>query len=477
MTEKNAKTVVKKPSKTDQMRNSLSGVLAALNFGDQFGLGGQTGFVLSNTATQYLNLRYYLISNDRQLLSHMYAEQALVRTLIDQPVEDGMRAGFTIKTNNLDAGEIEMLQKWMRDSGAWDAYIQAIKWKRLFGGGGVMFLTTQKANTPFSLDRINKFSQIEFRAADMWELYYNKIDMHETQVSAKNVLNDPMFNYYGVQVDPSRVLKLVGDSAPSFITMQLRGWGLSKIEGMVRPLNQYYKNEDVVFDLMDEAKIDIYRIEGFNESLINEDAIAQVVKRVQSANALKNYNNAVTMDKNDEYQQKVMSFTGLAEMGGFNRETVAGAMKFPMTKLFGQSAKGFSSGEEDTENYNGMIESDIRIKAHPDIITLLNIGCKKLFDFVPEDIQISFPSLQTLSAEQEEKVKDSQWKRVKEIYESGLSSDIEAKESINKGSLLPVEIDESAPADDPLAARSAMTIADNAPKPDAKDKTKKPGKK
>lgn len=474
------------------LQNSLSSVVENLNFGNLFGNGnyGGTASAMSQTDSQYLNLRYYLISNNRQLLSQMYVEHGIVQTLVDQPVDDAFRAGYDIKTGQLDADDLEQLQKWMHSSGAFQAYAQATKWKRLFGGGGVLIMTTQKAAEPFNIEKINKFSRIAFKACDMWELYCNKIDMHDSSLQGTsanatkdNVLDSDYYDYYGVRVDPSRVLKLVGKEAPSFIRIRLRGWGMSEIERLVRSLNQYMKNQDVIYDLLDEAKIDIFRIEGLNDSMIDKDGVARVTRRIQTANMLKNYNNALTMDMNDEYSQKQITFAGLSDILEQVRITIASDVKMPLTKLFGQSAAGFSSGEDDIENYNSMLESEIRAKSSDDVIKLLQIGCKKLFDFIPDDLQVIFRPLRILSSEQEEKVKDSEWKRTKEVYETGLMTDIEAKESINAASLTPVEIDETTPADDPLSARSAMSIAENDPMlghnggPPLKDKKKAADKK
>lgn len=451
--------------------NSLSLVIESLNLGATLGINaGGTAGALSQTDSQYLNLRYYLISNNRQLLSQMYVEHGIVQTLVDQPVDDSFRAGYDIKTGQLDADELEKLQKWMHSSGAFPAYVQATKWKRLFGGGGVLIMTTQKADTPFVIEKLNAFSRIGFKACDMWELYANKVDMHDASLSGtsanankSNTLDDPEYDYYGKKVDQSRVLKLIGKEAPSFIRMRLRGWGMSEIERLVRSLNQYLKNQDVIYDLLDEAKIDVFKIEGLNDSMIDNDGVGRVTRRIQTANMLKNYNNALTMDMNDDYAQKQITFAGLSDILEQIRITIASDVKMPLTKLFGQSAAGFSSGEDDIENYNSMLESEIRSKSSDDVIKLLHIGCQINFGFIPDDLQVIFRPLRILSAEQEEKVKDSQWKRTKEVYETGLMQDVEAKESINAAALTPVEIDETAPADDPLSARSAMSIAENDP--------------
>jgi hypothetical protein len=61
-------------------------------------------------------------------------------------------------------------------------------------------------------------------------------------------------------------------------------------------------------------------------------------------------------------------------------------MRMPLTKLFGISAAGFNSGEDDIEVYNAMIESEIRGKLKYDLLRMVEIKCQKLFSMVPDDI-------------------------------------------------------------------------------------------
>jgi len=170
------------------------------------------------------------------------------------------------------------------------------------------------------------------------------------------------------------------------------------------------------------------------------------------------------MDAKDTYEQKQITFAGLAEVLLQIRQGIAADLKMPMTKLFGISAAGFNSGEDDIENYNSMVEGEIRIKNQWIIVEVVKIVCQKLFSFVPDDVQITFNPLRILSAKEEEEVKDSQWARVQSAFTLGLATDKEAKEAMNKDSLLGVEVDENTPAQPPLQ----MGGADEGDNPKAK---------
>ncbi len=433
----------------EQFTNSLSGLCETLSVGP--GGHGSYGAQASQATTLFDNNRWYLVSNLRQLLSQMYVEHGIVQTLIDQPVDDAFRAGFEIKTGQLDQEDIEDLKVYVERNQVIAQAMQAMKWARLYGGGAILIITDQDPTTPLNIKAIKENSPLEFRSVDMWELYYSQQNIQNPQnAMAPLVEKDTFYDYYGKPVHASRVYRIEGKAPPSFIRPRLRGWGMSEIERLVRSLNQYMKNQDVIFELLDEAKVDVYKIKGFNSALMTANGTAGIAKRIQGANMIKNYNHALTMDMQDDYIQKQITFTGLAEVLTQIRQGIAADVKMPMTKLFGISSAGFSSGEDDIENYNSMIEGEIRAKNKFVVVDILTICCQKVFGMTPDDMMIEFNPLRILNAKEEEEVKDSQFTRTMSAYNAGLATDKETKQAINKDSLLGVEVDETTEALPPV---------------------------
>lgn len=424
---------------------------------------------ISQVDTIEKNLRYYLISNFRNILSWLYVEHGIVQTLVDQPVDDAFRAGFEIKSNELDANDTDKILIYMERHRVIHNIMQAIKWGRLYGGGAVLIVTDQDPTKKLNIKAINENTPLEFRAVDMWELYnaqQNTMDELEPNIFLGS--NTKFYNYYGHILHHSRAFKISGKEAPSFLRPRLRGWGMSEIERLIRSINQYMKNQDVVFELLDEAKIDVYKIKGFNSALLDSVGTAAVASRIQSANMIKNFNNALTMDMEDDYAQKQIQFTGLADMLPQIRQGVAADLKMPITKLFGVSAAGFNSGEDDIENYNSMLEGEIRAKSKFIVVDTIAIICQKLFGFVPADLMINFHPLRILSALEEEEVKNHQFNRVNSAYQSGLATPQEAKQGINAEALLPIELDEESDALPPVGGDFSAGDSDNVQKPPKK---------
>lgn len=418
----------------------------------QNGLGEAVGYTqqgnpftpqISQSTTIFRNLRWYMVSNMRQMLSQAYVEIGLIQTIVDVPVDDALRGGVIVKSKQLDESEIqELMVSIDRDDDLQKAG-EAAKWNRLYGGAGIIVMVDdQDPELPLELDSITDATDLEFRPVDMWELFYDKqnADGYDPSGYYNNVR---FYNYYGEKIHASRVMPLKGITAPSFIRPRLRGWGVSIVETLVRSINQYIKATDLSFEVLDEFKLDVYKLKNLVSTLLSPGGEEKVAQRVRIANYQKNYQNAIVMDSEDDYDHKQLSFAGLAEAMSGIRMQVASDLRIPITKLFGISATGFNSGEDDIEVYNSMVESQVRSKLKYHILKMLEIKCQKLFGYIPEDLAIEFKPLRILSAKDEEDIKAKKFERLIQAKAAGEISTLEFRDACNRGGLFDIQLDTS----------------------------------
>jgi hypothetical protein len=118
-------------------------------------------------------------------------------------------------------------------------------------------------------------------------------------------------------------------------------------------------------------------------------------------------------------------------------------MKMPITKLFGISASGFNAGDDDIENYNAMIDSEIRTDAKGGLIKILNICSQNLFGFVPETLDFNFKPLRILNHKDEAELKDKVLNRITLAYDHGAFPSEKMVELINAEKIFPVDLSEN----------------------------------
>jgi phage-related protein (TIGR01555 family) len=387
-------------------------------------------------------------------LSYSFMSQGLVQTIITQPVSDAFRGGFSISSSELDEQDLRKLLTAIKRPRGRNKFVQpitpnagynignsdihtaqnAMNWSRLYGGAGLIINTDQPFSRNLETEKIRQDSPLEFIAADRWELILSQTDVWSDQ-------NQTPFNYYGLPLHRSRVVKIMGIEAPSYIRLRLQGWGLSALEACIRAINSFVKFENLIFELIDEAKIDVFQIEGFNDSLLTDEGSSNTARRVALANQLKNFQSALVMDKNDEYSQKQITWSGLAELWNELRLNLSSALKIPMNKLFGQSATGFGGGQDSLENYNSIVEQ-VRYEAEPVVTTIVDLRCQQLFGFIP-DYEIAWRPLKILDAKEEEEVKTSKQNRALQLFMQRLITGIETSRILKTEGLLGLETEVS----------------------------------
>ena len=439
-------TAKKKNSRTEQKANSMpinSPMEGLFGYSDSMNQQSQLSMPFQMAGAE----SYYLISLNRILLTYAYTLFGPLRTLVDQPINDAFRGGIRVKSDQLSPEEIETLEKAIKKTKLKKALMTALRWDRLFGGAGIIINSDeQDSKAPLDINAIGEDNELEFIAADRWELAWNGVPNTDTAT----------FLYYNRTVHQSRVSRIVGEEPPSLAKMRLQGWGMSVIEAVIREMNTYFKLQNVTFEILDEHKIDVYKIKGFNSAMLQQFAQGKTTKRIDIANKMKNYMNALILDAEDDYVVKNQSYAGLPEIFEQAHIGMAAAIRMPMAKIFGLAAKGFASGEDDIENYNAIVENE-RERADDSLHATVPVLCMKLFGYVPEDLDFEWEPLRILSAEQEETVKTSKFNRISALRSTGHLNPQEYMQALKDDDIFTMETEVGKGLVDPEDNRPMMT--------------------
>jgi len=416
--------------KSAVLKNTLTDLTQAL--------GIQTNLTSFNPIIQ--NNIYAPITLDWLTLTYFYKTHGVIQTAIEMPVLDALRGGVDIASKQMDPIDIKKLLDFFEDNDVGASIGETGTWARLYGGAGlVVNIPNQDPETPLSFKNIKA---MRLYPANRWELGagYKAEDsdgIARTPIEEYNARFSEFYNFYGNKIHHSRVFTLSGKNAPHVIRWQLQGWGMSEVERMVEDFNLYIRTKNVLYELLQEAKVDIFKMENFNSSLLTDTGTQQIFQRIQKAQQLKSFNKGLLLDKLDDYEQKQITFTGIAEVMKENRIGIASAMRMPMAKLFGLSAAGFNSGEDDIENYNAMVESEVRQKLRPLIRKVIALACVHLFG-TEIDFDFSFKPLRVLGAVEEEQVKTSLQNRMTMLYDRGLMTAQEVMEELSKAKIVTI---------------------------------------
>jgi uncharacterized protein len=407
--------------KTEHLHNSMSALVGAA-----FGQSELTSF---NPIAQ--NNVYAPLTLNWMQLTYLYKTHGIIQAAIDMPVEDALTGGIEITSDELDKDDLDRLQDSMAKNETLRVGKQAEIWAKLYGGGGII-VNAGDPEKPLVLNH-KTLRDMKLYAANRWEL-----------ISPQRF--SEYYNFYNERIHASHVFTMAGKEAPYIIRWILQGWGMSDVEHIVEPLNIFLRTQNVIYDLLKEAKVDVYQFEHFASSLSSNKGTQQMLRRVQVSNQAKSTGNAILMDMKDKYEQKQLSFAGLAEMWRENRIGLACSLRIPMTKLFGISAAGFNSGEDDRENYIGMIDAQIREHMRPTIQYLLDLEMIRVFG-EQYDIHFKFKPLRVMSAAEEETIKSSKHNRLLALAQGGYLTPQEFMEIEQAEGLVPMQTEVASGAD------------------------------
>lgn len=410
---------------------------------------GCWGTPVNQTVASMLNIHYDLIFNNRIALNELYICHGLIQTIVDDPVDDGLK-NFKVKSKILSNRKLENVEEFIREKQLIDLVKQTLKWSRLFGGAGLVLLTGQDPRDELDLTTLWRYP-LDFYSADLWELnkawyVYNidfaKIDPNYGDFGNYDLSKTP-YLFYGIPVNRSRVLEVKAKESPSLMRPRMRGWGMSVVERLIKSFNQYLKMHNVIYELLDEAKIDICSLDQFKASLLTEDGTRDIEKRIDLTLKLKNFLNVLVMDKEDEFDQKQINFSGLATILAEIRKSIAADLKMPVSKIFGTGSTGFNSGEEDLESYANMIENEVREPATRLLRSLYGVVTAYLFDGkIVTDWEIEFRPIRVTTSKELEIVKSRKLNRIILAVQNGLISQETARKLINSEKIFDEEIPE-----------------------------------
>lgn len=403
---------------------------------------------LNNFDSIIYNTGYNIVTTQYMELGYLYKSEGVVQAAIDMPVQDGFRGGLELisATDQMDKDDTKRLADDLDQTSFYKTVKTGMNWARLYGGSALIIDNGENPKKPLTMQNLAG-RPLTLMACHRWEL-----------TSPQRYPESGFYTYYGEMIHQSRVLTLSGKEAPYPINLILQGWGMSEVEHIVQPLNIFLRTQNVVYDLLKEAKVDIYRFKGFASQLSTQKGTQQMLQRLNTSNRAKSTNNALVMDVEDEYEQKQLTYAGLADIWKENRIGLSCNLRIPMTKLFGISAAGFNSGEDDIENYVGMVESEVRDEAKPTLYRLLNMKCLSLFGD-PLDLMFKFYPMRTMTAVEEETVKTSKHVRWKDDATSGFLTPQEYMQMQEKEGLIPRETEVSQGADpEPLAMVGADMV-------------------
>lgn len=360
------------------------------------GLGTSKDSLSHTTFTRGVSL-----TQNFEFISSLYSQNWLASAVVDIPVNDMTRNWIDIKDE--DEKIEDQIDKELTRLKAKQKINQALKWAGAYGGSIIIMMIDdgRDMKEPLTETAVRSKGIKNLIVLDRWRVTVGPLD---TNLLSNN-FGKPSYYFVsrsGQQIHHSRILRFDGE-IKSIEEFERQGyWGNSVFEKTWQPISNSQTVSLEIAAMTKEANIDVYRIEGLNEMVaMGPEGEAAVTKRLQVAHQLKSYINGIALDKNDEYEKKSNTFSGLAEIDDKFLLKVAGARGIPLSKLLGKTDAGLNgNGEGDLKNYYDNISGAQEVEIKDPLQRLLNIIYISEFG-KPKQVNFEFNALWQMTQEQE----------------------------------------------------------------------------
>jgi phage-related protein (TIGR01555 family) len=300
------------------------------------------------------NFWYFTKKDPAQILA-AYRSNWLIAKIVDLPAKDMVREWRDWKAENADIEKLEAVEKAL---GLRGKILTALIYGRLGGGAIIMGFgdsdPMQPAPEGRPLSYLHVVSKHQLTIGRQIMDPASPLFMQPENFMLSSVASQ-------VRLHPSRVVVFKGKHVPDLpgATWEDVFWGDSVIDSVDRAVQNAVTTTDGFAALIDEAKIDIYLLSGLVEQLAQDGGDAKVMTRIEAMNTGKSIHRAVILDKDDKWEQRQLSWTGMPDMIRATYSLVAGAADIPATRLFGKAPDGMNAtGDSDERNYRAMIATE-----------------------------------------------------------------------------------------------------------------------
>lgn len=312
--------------------------------------------------------------------------------IVDIPAEDEVREW---RTWQLENDQVEKVEAEERRLGLKAKLLVARQWARLYGGSAILMGGLPGSTDMPVLEDSVRVGAIKFLTV-----------LARDEITPGPVVRNPLNPMHGrpefftlntgggqIKVDSSRVVTFTGKRI-SPASSNTEFWG----DPIWFRLEQAIKSADqsgaVIDALMQEAKIDVIRVSGMMKNMATAEYEALMIRRFTMVAILKGMQNVMMLDKDDEWTQKQINWSGLPEVAKHILNILSGASNIPMFRLTGQNLTGLSSsGDAEQRAYYDGVRSDQNLKLRPSLDPLDNMLVRSALGEYPVDTWYEWNSL------------------------------------------------------------------------------------
>lgn len=343
-------------------------------------------------------------SRNRLMVEWSYRSSWIIGEAVDAIPDDMTRKGLRI-TSEIEAKDRGILEARLDELQIWESLNDVLKWSRLYGGAvGFIMIEGQAPFTPLRLETIGKHKFKGVLPLDRWMinpeltrrikemgLDLGKPEFYEVVTTATGI---PAW-----RIHHSRLIRFDGVTLPYQQKLTENEWGMSIVERIWDRLTAFDSATVGTAQLVYKAHLRTYSVDKLRDIIaFGGKAYEGLLKNIDLIRQFQSNEGMTLMDTKDKFETHQYSFSGLDEILSQFSEQISGAVGIPLVRLFGQSPKGFSTGDTDLANYYDRVSSLQERRLRLPMRRILDIMHRsELGKPLPDDFTFAFNPLWQMS--------------------------------------------------------------------------------
>jgi hypothetical protein len=280
-----------------------------------------------------------------------YASGGLPKVIIEKKVEGPFINGYSYK-GNFTKKQLDQFKEHYDKLGVLKAFKNSIRDSLLYGGSAIVphfKWDNNKLNYSKTVDQMGNLGKKEidrFWTADRWNL----VLVPDTNIEARDYFYP---NYFycpiaGVEIRTERMALVRLNELPFWGAMVQAGWGVSELEGWMKPVLSYSIMMDAVPVMGQQISVVYNHIPADPIIFQNGPEEFEAWSKLQNQKmALWNVTNPQTFNSYGELKTLERQYQGYNELVMLLRDDIGAKSKLPESTIFHTQSKGFSDNTED----------------------------------------------------------------------------------------------------------------------------------
>lgn len=378
-------------------------------------------------------------TNNYWLMITLFRNHWIPRKIVEIPAKDMVKAWPRLNCK-LKPNQIADFDRTIKRTLTQKKIKRALTWARLFGGSGALMVIKGHENIldqPLNLDSVNPGSYKGLIVFDRWSgitpIGNQAQDIEQPltfglpEYYGVHALNnkDPLFNIHA-----SRILRFTGPDVPTPEHEANQYWGISVIELAMEEMRKRDNASWSILQLLFRAQImtqvNPELAQMLSGATIGGMGLQKFQQVYQAQNELMSNNSMLLLGKDGKLESHQYTFGGIADVLDRFEIALAAASSpsIPYSKLFGKNSSGLdNSNDADERNYEEAIAQAQHDDLEPQLMQqLYPVVCMSEFGDVPDDLDITWPSIRVLSEEDKSKLAKEGGEAILAPFQAGVTS-------------------------------------------------------